>query len=113
MTAKNNLVQAPPFEVEKAIRKLGADLRTARLRRNLTVDVVAAKIGTGRRAVLDAEKGKVSTQIAVYAGLLWAYDLADRLGDAADPLIDEEGQRRALTRDRVHARSPKGLDNDF
>lgn len=113
MTAKNNLVQAPPFEVAKALKKLGADLRTARLRRNLTVDATAAKIGTGRRAILDAEKGKVSTQIAVYAGLLWAYGLVDRLGDAADPLIDEEGQRRALTQDRVHARSPKRLDNDF
>lgn len=113
MTAKNNLVQAPPFEVDRALKKMGADLRTARLRRNLTVDATAAKIGTGRRAILDAEKGKVSTQIGVYAGLLWAYGLIDRLGDAADPRFDEEGQRLALIQDRVHARSPKGLDNDF
>ncbi len=113
MTAKNALVQAAPFEVEQALKKLGADLRTARLRRNLTIDATAAKIGTGRRAILGAEKGKVSTQIAVYAGLLWAYGLIDRLGDAADPQLDEEGQRLALTQDRVHARSPKGLDSDF
>jgi len=45
--------------------------------------------------------------------LLWAYGLIDRLGDAADPRFDEEGQRLALIQDRVHARSPKGLDNDF
>lgn len=113
MTAKNALVQAPPYEVEQALKKLGNDLRTARLRRNLTVDATAARIGTGRRAVLDAEKGKVTTQIAIYAGLLWALGLVDRLGDAADPSLDEEGQRLALTQDRVHASSPKRLDDDF
>lgn len=113
MTARNSLVQATPYDVEQALKKLGTDLRTARLRRNLTVDAVAAKIGTGRRAVADAEKGKVTTQIAVYAALLWAFGLVDRLGEAADPIIDQEGQRLALTRDRVHARRQKGLDDDF
>jgi hypothetical protein len=113
MTAKNALVQAAPHDVELALKKLGADLRTARLRRNLTVDATAARIGTGRRAVMDAEKGKITTQIAVYAALLWVFGLVDRLGDAADPLLDEEGQRLALKNDRVHARTPKGLDNEF
>ena len=113
MTAKNALVQAAPYDVEQALKKLGADLRTARLRRNLTVDATAAKIGTGRRAVMDAEKGKVTTQVAVYAGLLWAFGLIDHLGDAADPLRDAQGQRLALTHDRIRARSPNGLDNDF
>jgi transcriptional regulator with XRE-family HTH domain len=113
MTAKNALVQAPPYDVEQALKKLGADLRTARLRRNLTVDATAAKIGTGRRAILDAEKGKITTQIAVYAALLWAFGLVDRLGDAADPHLDAEGHRLALANDRVRARSPKGMDNDF
>lgn len=113
MTAKNKLVQAPPFAVDQALKKLGDDLRTARLRRNLTVATIAARIGTGRRAVIDAEKGKISTQIGVYAALLWAYGFIERFGDAADPLSDEDGQRLALIRDRVHARSAKGLDNDF
>ena len=34
---------------------------------------VAQRIGTGRRAVRDAERGKASTGVAVYAALLWAY----------------------------------------
>ena len=34
MTAKNTLVMAPPYPVEQAIKRLGANLRTARLRRN-------------------------------------------------------------------------------
>jgi transcriptional regulator with XRE-family HTH domain len=113
MTARNALVQAAPYEVVQAMKKLGADLRTARLRRNLTVEATAAKIGTGRRAIQDAEKGKITTQIAVYAALLWTFGLVDRLGDAADPGLDGEGQRLTLARDRVHARTPKGLNSDF
>ena len=44
-------------------------LRTARLRRNLTIQDVADKIGTGPRAVADTEKGKSSTGIVVYVAL--------------------------------------------
>jgi len=36
MVAKNLLSQTPPFPVEQAIKRLGANLRTARLRRNPT-----------------------------------------------------------------------------
>jgi len=75
MTARNTLIQAPPYPVERTIKRLGANLRTARLRRNLTIEEIGEKIGTGPRAVSDAEKGKVSTGIAVYTALLWAYDL--------------------------------------
>ena len=39
---------------------LGANLRTVRLRRNLTIRDVADKIGTGPRAVANMEKGKSS-----------------------------------------------------
>lgn len=111
MTAKNTLVTAPPYPVEQAIRRLGGNLRTARLRRNLTIKEVAEKIGTGPRAVSDAEKGKVSTGIAAYVALLWAYDLLGPLGEVADPSQDEEGQ--ALARERMRARATEELDSDF
>ncbi len=71
---QNTLLEAQPYPVEQALQKLGANLRKARLRRHLTIDDAAEKIGTGPRAVSDAERGKASTGIAVYAALLWAYD---------------------------------------
>ena len=37
MTARNKLLTAPPYPVEKTLKGLGANLRTARLRRNLTI----------------------------------------------------------------------------
>jgi transcriptional regulator with XRE-family HTH domain len=113
MTARNKLLTAPPYAVEKTLKGLGANLRTARLRRNLTIAEVAEKIGTGARAVADAEKGKPSTGIVVYAALLWALDLLDQLDVVASPESDQEGQTLALARERSRARPKTELSNDF
>ena len=113
MSALNKLVMAPPYPVEQTLRRLGANLRTARLRRNLTLEDVAAKIGAGKRTVADAERGKPSTGIAVYAAMLWALDLLDQLDEVATPERDEEGQTLALSRERGRARPRTELNNDF
>ena len=84
MSARNLLMEAPPYAVEQVITRLGKNLRTARLRRNITIEQVAQKIGTGPRAVMDAEKGKLGTGIAVYTALLWAYDLLSPLSEIAE-----------------------------
>jgi transcriptional regulator with XRE-family HTH domain len=113
MMARNQLLGATPYQIDQALKKLGGDLKTARLRRNLTSQEVAEKIGTSRFAVADAEKGKPSTGAAVYAALLWAYGLVDRLADLADPSKDEEGTRLALVREPARARHRRALGNDF
>lgn len=113
MPTKNLLTKAPPYEVEKAIKQLGNNLRTARLRRNLTIKQVADKIGTGPRAVMDAEKGKLTTSIVVYGALLWTYDLLKPMGELADSLSDIEGLALERLRGRSRARSSEELDNDF
>ncbi|MCM2279892.1 MAG: helix-turn-helix domain-containing protein [Oligoflexia bacterium] len=117
MVARNTLLQAPPYAVEQALKRFGTNLRTARIRRRLTVEDVAQKIGTGVRAILDAEKGKPSTSAAVYTALLWAFGLLNDFEALADPARDSEGQTLALAREgsRVRHRTGKtgGLDNDF
>lgn len=113
MAKKNTLTQAPPYAVEQAIRRLGADLRTARLRRNLTISEVAEKIGTGPRALADAEQGKITTGIAVYMALLWAYDLLEPIEILADPSRDLEGLSLATRRKRARAEKPGELESDF
>lgn len=114
MVALNSLLASPPFAVEHAIRRLGADLRTARLRRNLTVKEVAEKLGTGPRAIMDAEKGKATAAFATYAGLLWTYDLLGQLADVADPDHDQEGSALDAARGRSRARRGRGgLSDDF
>jgi len=113
MAKKNTLTQAPPYAVEQAIKRLGANLRTARLRRNLTIEDVAEKIGTGPRAVSDAEQGKITTGIAAYTALLWTYDLLDPLEMLADPATDEEGVLLSMRRERARAEKQAELDSDF
>jgi transcriptional regulator with XRE-family HTH domain len=113
MSARNPLLAAPPYQVEQALRTLGENLRTARLRRNLPMEAIAAKLGVGRHVVADAERGKPSTGIAIYAGLLWALGLTEQLAHLADPELDEEGRLLAKRGERAHARSPRASDNDF
>ena len=104
MTARTKLLVAPPYAVEQTLKSFGANLRTARLRRNLTLEDVAQKIGTRRAAVADAEKGKPSTAIAVYLAILWSLDLLEPINDVAAPETDTEGRTLAMARERSRAR---------
>ncbi len=88
-------------------------LPDAGIRRKLTIEDVAGRIGTGPRAVMDAEKGKASTGIVVYAALLWLYDLLSPLEDIADPARDKEGLALEAVRRRKRVRKSAGLDNNF
>lgn len=110
---KTSLLSATPYPVEAALRRLGSNLRAARLARNLKLDAVAAKIGTGRRAVADAEKGRPGTATVVYLALLWAYDLMGPVSQLADPATDAVGLASAARRERARASTSAGLDDDF
>ena len=110
---KSILLGTPPYEVERALARLGQNLRTARLLRNLTIEEVAEKIGTGTRSVMQAERGHPGTAVAVYAALLWVYDLLEPMAELADPQRDPVGLAAAARRQR--ARKPVGreLSDDF
>ena len=113
MSTRNELLNSPPYPVDQAAKTLGANLRVARLRRNLSILQVAQKIGTGPRVVTDAEKGKASTGVAVYIALLWVYDVLSPFSALADPANDDEGLARLRAAGRQRARRSDELDNDF
>ena len=113
MSTRNALTAAPPYPVEKTIKRIGANLRTARLRRNLSIEQVAEKIGAGMRAIRAAEQGKITTGIGVYIALLWAYDLLDPAMELADPSKDDTGLAYLSGNERNRARNINKLDNDF
>lgn len=113
MVAKNKLQTAPPYPVEQALAQLGENLRTARIRRKMTIENVAERIGTGPRAVMDAEKGKPSTGIVVYTALLWLYGLLAPFEDLADPAKDKEGLALERAKERARASKARKLDSDF
>lgn len=113
MSRQNILLSAPPYDVEKALLALGANLRTARLRRQLTLSDVASKIGAGRRVVADAERGKPSTGVVVYVALLWTYGLLDDFQSMADPGRDQVGLTLARLQEGERVRPGLEPDNDF
>lgn len=113
MARKNKLIEAPPFEVEQTLKGLGENLRTARIRRNYTIEEVAERIGTGPRAVMDAERGRPATGMVVYAALLWLYGMLPALDSAADPSADEIGFALERAHRRVRVRKKQVADNDF
>ncbi len=74
---------------------------------------LAERIGTGVRAVADAEAGKPSSSVGVTVAILWALGLLNAYTAVAEPGVDEEGERLALMRERKRAGSRRALDNDF
>ena len=113
MAKSNTVIKAPPYEVETTICRLGANLRTARLARNLSIEDVAEKLGVSSRAVRNAESGKPGTAIAVYLGLMWVYGLLSQAQDLADPARDDEVLRAAAERAHAYPTRRGALDNDF
>lgn len=113
MANKNPLLQAPPYAVDQALKGLGENLRLARSRRQLTIAEVAEKIGTGPRAIMEAEKGKASTAAGVYAALLWAYDLLGPWRELANPATDEQGLALSSSKGKTRVRKSQGLTGDF
>ena len=113
MVQKNILYETPPYAVENTISLLAKNLKTARLRRNLTLKEVAEKIGTGVKVIHDAEQGKTTTSIVVYFALLWAYDLLQETENLANPLKDETGLRLMESNAPRRSKKKKVLDNDF
>lgn len=109
----SKIAKDPPSAVEKSLKRLGTNIRTARLRRKLRLEDLAERIGTSRFALSDAEKGKTTTSIVIYVGALWALGLLKDLERIADPDRDEEGKLLERSRAPKRAGQKRVLDNDF
>jgi transcriptional regulator with XRE-family HTH domain len=109
-----NVLTAPPLAVEQTLSAMGHNLRTARLRRNMTIQQMADKLGVHRTVVANMERGRPTTSIVVYVSMLWALNLSHHLEPVASPLLDTEGMALARSTERNRASEKRGgLDNDF
>ncbi len=82
-----------PLPVNRAMRKLGHDIRDARLRRRITVAVMAARAGISRMTLNKIENGEPGTSLGSYTSVLFVLGLEGRLADLADVHNDELGLR--------------------
>ena len=57
---------------EEILKTMGEQIKLARLRRNLTVELVAERAGISRASLWNVEKGSPSVAIGIYAAVLHA-----------------------------------------
>ena len=82
-----------PVPVRRALRKLGGDIRDARLRRRIPAAVAAERASIGRSTLHRVEKGDPNVAFGIYATVLFVLGLVDRIGDLADIRNDATGLR--------------------
>lgn len=101
-----------PLPAQKAMRKLGQDIRDARLRRRITTEILAERAGISRITLAKVEKGDANVLMASYVSVLFSLGMIDRLQDIADASHDLTG--RALEEERLpkRVRMPQIKDGD-
>ncbi len=73
------------------LKRLGADLRSARNSRGLTQAELANRAGLPRLKVIQVERGEASVSIGAYADIATALGQALTLSVARRPTLDEVG----------------------
>ncbi len=76
----------------RALKKLGADLKAARLRRRLPAALVASRARTTRPTLARIEAGDPHVSIGIYASVLNSLGLLDGLVLLADATVDVVGR---------------------
>ncbi len=75
----------------KILEKVGAQIKRARLRRNIRVEAVIDQVGISETTFYAIEKGVPTVSIGAYAAVLAVLDLDNDLEMIA---LDEEGKKQ-------------------
>lgn len=113
MPRVSKISKSPPAAVEDVLKRLGRNIRIARLRRKLSREELAERIGLSRYVLADIEKGKPTTAIAAYLGALWVLGLIRDMQEVADPDHDQEGRILERARSPKTAPKRKTINDDF
>ena len=77
--------------VRRALRKLGQDIRDARVRRRISTTVMAERASISRTTLNKVEKGEPGASMGSYAVVLFVLGMADRIGELVDVKSDTLG----------------------
>lgn len=80
-----------PIPVKKGLAKLGNDIKEARIRRRISMDMMAQRAGISRPTLAKIEQGDPTASIGVYAKVIFILGLEDNLTDVADIKNDKVG----------------------
>jgi len=108
---------ALPIPVRNALRKLGRDIRDARLRRRLPTAIVANRAFIDRKTLGKVENGAPGVSMGACATVLFVLGMTDRFADLADARFDGVGlsleEERLPKRIRSRAiRRPAPMETD-
>jgi transcriptional regulator with XRE-family HTH domain len=91
----------------ESLARLGQTIRLARLRRNLSQDELAERVGVTRPSIIALERGKPGVAIGILLRTLTVLGYTERLGEvlSSDPIGDDidlvAGRLRAGVRSHV------------
>jgi transcriptional regulator with XRE-family HTH domain len=105
--------EASSLEVASAIRRLGENVRLARVRRRLSQEALAQACGMTRKTLYALEKGAPGATIASVFAVLWKLGLLNTAAALANPDDDEHGKILEAARQPKRVRQPVSADNDF
>ena len=80
-----------PIPVSRTLKKLGLDIKEARIRRRITAEMMVQRAGITRPTLAKVERGDPMTSIGIYAKVLFVLGLSDKLEDVADIRFDTTG----------------------
>ena len=105
--SKTQLDLMMPIPVRRALRKLGQDIRDARLRRRIPTAVMAERASISRTTLNKIEKGDPGVSLGNYANVLFVLGMAERLGELADVKTDTVGLELEEERLPQRIRNPR------
>ena len=81
-----------PIPVNKALQKLGSDLKEARIKRRLTMALVEERAGITHVTLTKVEKGDAGVSIGIYTKVMFVLGLIDNVYNLAEPDNDIIGK---------------------
>lgn len=84
-------IKSNPLPVNRALKKLGQDLRNARKRRRIPMQLAAERASISRATLSKIENGDDGVSLGAYAKVLFVLGMIGRLAELVDSTSDELG----------------------
>ena len=101
------MAKTPSISVRRGLVRLGSDIKSARLRRGLKMEIVAERAGISRETLAKIQRGDPGVSMGNYAAVIFALGLGTSWMELAS--IDQDVAGQALDEQRIpkRARSKK------
>ena len=93
------------FQAQEALRKVGNNIKTARLRRGESEELAAQRTGVSRQTWRRLEEGSPKVALGLFFEAMAVYGFGEQLFDLADPEDDLEGIAHDAARRPLRGRS--------